>query len=304
MAYTNVTLNEASEVIELAGFKNLLSIVKLNGGWANSNYILTLKENEKLVLKIWNEQSIEEVNYLINMTKYIIENDFPTPKPIKFLDGNYILNKNGLAWTLLPFKEGNWLKTNHSSLYSLGKIQAKLHIMEPPKELKKEFSMGNKLFNKLYIIADENDQWTDFMKFLKKETEDLMIKIGSLPKGIIHGDLFSDNVLGINNEVVTILDFEEICYDNLAFDLVMTFVGFGWEKGEPIKERWESILQGYQTIRVLSEDEVQALPHLHKLATLSIAAWRYWQFVINLPNTDHTDRYLEMTARLNKILPF
>ncbi|MBT4391257.1 MAG: phosphotransferase [Euryarchaeota archaeon] len=304
MTYTDVSLNEASEVIKLAGFKDLLSIEELDGGWANSNYILSLENNEKLVLKIWNEQSIEKVNYLIKMTNYIIEKKFPTPKPIKFIDGNYILNKNGRAWTLLPFIQGKWLESNHLSLYSLGIIQAKLHSIEPPKALKNEFSMGYKLFNKLYNIADENNEWTDFIKFLKNETEELLIKIGHLPKGIIHGDLFSDNVLAINNEVVAVLDFEEICYDFLAFDLVMTFVGFGWEKGEPIKERWDSILEGYQTIRVLSDEEIRALPHLHKLATLSIAAWRYWQFVINLPNTAHSDRYLEMKNRLGKELPF
>jgi Ser/Thr protein kinase RdoA (MazF antagonist) len=148
MTYTDVSLDDASEVIELAGFKDLLSIEKLDGGWANSNYILTLESNEKLVLKIWNEQSIEEVNYLLNMTKYIVERDFPTPKPIQFLDGNYIHNKNGLAWTLLPFIQGNWLDSNHSSLYSLGIIQAKLHTIEPPNDLRTEFSMGYKLFKK------------------------------------------------------------------------------------------------------------------------------------------------------------
>ena len=63
MTYTDVSLNEASEVIKLAGFKDLLSIEELDGGWANSNYILSLENNEKLVLKIWNEQSIEKVNY-------------------------------------------------------------------------------------------------------------------------------------------------------------------------------------------------------------------------------------------------
>jgi homoserine kinase type II len=304
MTYTDVSLNEASEIIKLAGYNNILSIEKLDGGWANSNYILTLENNEKLVLKIWNEQSIEEVNYLLKMTNYIVEKNFPTPKPIKFSNGEYYINKNGRAWTLLPFIHGNWLESNHLSLYSLGIIQAKLHTIEPPNELKKEFSMGINLFNKLYSIADGNNEWPDFIKFLRNETQDLLIKIGSLPKGIIHGDLFPDNVLAINNEVVTVLDFEEICYDYLAFDLVMTFVGFGWRKGEPIKERWDSILAGYQTIRVLSEEEIKALPNLHKLATLSIAAWRYWQFVINLPNTAYSDRYLEMTNRLNKKLPF
>jgi Ser/Thr protein kinase RdoA (MazF antagonist) len=100
------------------------------------------------------------------------------------------------------------------------------------------------------------------------------------------------------------LDFEEVCHDILAFDLVMTFVGFGWEDGEPVAERWGSILDGYQSIRELGDDEIDALPDLHRLATLSIAAWRYWQFVINMPGTEHADRYLEMTDRLDKQLPF
>ena len=84
----------------------------------------------------------------------------------------------------------------------------------------------------------------------------------------------------------------------------MTFVGFGWENGEPVTDRWNAILNGYQSIRKLSKEEIFALPDLHKLATLCIAAWRYWQFKINMPNTEHEDRYLEMTSRLNKVLPF
>ena len=132
----------------------------------------------------------------------------------------------------------------------------------------------------------------------------MLLNLDKLPRGIIHGDLFPDNVIGNNNRVISILDFEEVCNDILAFDLVMTFVGFGWENGEPISERWNAILDGYQSIRTLSEEEISALPDLHKLATLSIAAWRYWQFKINMPGTEHENRYLEMTSRLDKVLPF
>jgi len=283
----------------------LLSIEKLAGGWANSNYILTLKDNTKLVLKIWNEQSLEEVEYLLSMTSYLVDNGIPTAKPIYFNNGKLMMVKDGLAWTLLPFVEGQWLESNHSSLYSLGTIQANLHLLKPPKGLKSNFSMGNTLFEKLFSIADETHGWSDFLKMLKTESVLLSQGIGQdLPRGIIHGDLFPDNVIGTKREVKSLLDFEEICHDVLAFDLVMTFVGFGWENGQPVVERWNSLLAGYQSIRKLNDAEIDALPDLHRLAILSIAAWRYWQFVINLPNTEHTDRYLEMTARLDKKLPF
>ncbi len=305
MAYTEVSLDAASAVIEAAGLSQLLSIEKLAGGWANSNYILTLRDNTKLVLKIWNEQSLEDVEYLLSMTVYLSENGVPTPSPIIFENGKAMMVIDGLAWTLLPFIEGQWLESNHSSLYSLGVIQANLHLVAPPKELKSNFSMGNTLFERLFSIADENHGWSDFLIMLKSESLLLNESIGKgLPKGIIHGDLFPDNVIGTKDKVKSLLDFEEMCHDILAFDLVMTFVGFGWENNQPVAERWHSILAGYQSIRPLSDEEKNALPDLHRLATLSIAAWRYWQFVINLPNTEHTDRYLEMTERLNKKLPF
>ena len=47
-------------------------------------------------------------------------------------NGDYILMKNDLPWTLIPFIEGTWLNPNQSSLYSLGKLQANLHLINPP----------------------------------------------------------------------------------------------------------------------------------------------------------------------------
>ena len=304
MAYTEVSFQDASDIIIAAGLSDLVNLEKLSGGWANSNYKLSLNDNTKRVLKIWNEQTLDEVNYLLSITTYLSDNGVPTPSPIPFSNGEFMVVKNGLAWTLLPFVEGAWLEPNHSSLYSLGRIQASLHLIIPPVNLKDKYSMGDSLFDKLFSIADKRNEWSDFLYMLKSEINTLKQNIGDLPRGIIHGDLFPDNILGTNKTVNSILDFEEVCYDILAFDLVMTFVGCGWENGEPVVERWKALLEGYQSVRTLSHEEMNSLSDLHRLATLSIAAWRYWQFVINLPDTEHTDRYLEMTDRLNKPLPF
>ena len=304
MAYTEVSFQDASDIIIAAGLPDLIHLEKLSGGWTNSNYKLSLNDNTNRVLKIWDGQTFDEVNYLLSISTYLSSNGVPTPSPIPFSNGEFMVVKNDLAWTLLPFIEGAWLEPNHSSLYSLGRIQASLHLVIPPVNLKDKYSMGASLFDKLFSIADKRNEWTDFLHMLKSESTILKQNIGELPRGIIHGDLFPDNILGTNDTVNSILDFEEVCYDILAFDLVMTFVGCGWENGEPVVERWEALLEGYQSVRMLSHEEMDSLSDLHRLATLSIAAWRYWQFVINLPNTEHTDRYLEMTDRLNKPLPF
>ena len=304
MAYTEVSFQDASDIIIAAGLSNLVNLEKLSGGWANSNYKLSLNDNTKRVLKIWDGKTLDEVNYLLSITTYLSDNDVPTPSPIPFSNGEFMVVKDGLAWTLLPFVEGAWLEPNYSSLHSLGRIQASLHLVIPPVNLKDKYSRGNSLFDKLFSIANERNEWSDFLHMLKSESTRLKQNIGELPRGIIHGDLFPDNILGTNDNINSILDFEEVCYDILAFDLVMTFVGCGWENGEPVVERWVALLEGYQSVRMLSHEERDSLSDLHHLATLSIAAWRYWQFVINLPNTEHTGRYLEMIDRLNKSLPF
>ena len=157
MAYTEVTLAEASEVIKKAGFRNLLSIEKLKGGWANSNYKLILEDQTKLVLKIWNEQSQDEVNYLLNITSFLVNSGIPTPKPIVFDNEDFLIMKDGLPWTILPFVDGNWLGYDYDSLFSLGVIQAKMHLIGPPNNLKSDFSMGKKLFEKLLLFADVNE---------------------------------------------------------------------------------------------------------------------------------------------------
>lgn len=305
MAYTEITNEDASEITKNANLPGVNKIEKMSGGWANSNYLLYLNDKSKIVLKIWNERTPKQVKELLVITTWLADEGVPTPKPIIFNNGENFILKNDLAWTLLPYIESKWLDYNEKSLFLLGKVQAKLHSTNPPPTIGTDFSMGFSLFEKLFKHAEEHKEWTDFLILLKRESEKINIdKLKQLPFGVIHGDLFPDNVLGTSNKIDAILDFEEVCIGPLAFDLVMTFVGFGWENGEPVSSRWNSLLSGYESVRKLETDEKDALKQLHTFATLSIAAWRYWQFVINMPNTKHTTRYVEMQLRLDKNLPF
>ena len=113
MAYTEVSFQDASDIIIAAGLSDLVNLEKLSGGWANSNYKLSLNDNTKRVLKIWDGKTLDEVNYLLSITTYLSDNDVPTPSPIPFSNGEFMVVKDGLAWTLLPFVEGAWLEPNY-----------------------------------------------------------------------------------------------------------------------------------------------------------------------------------------------
>ena len=305
MAYTEVSSNDANELLIQAGLSGLNKIEPLDGGWANSNYILTLEDGSKVVLKVWDERPPEEIDLVLQNTLWLAKHGIPTPVPLTFNDGSNLVLKNGAAWMLMPYVEGDWLSSDYDSLVALGKIQAQLHEIPSPDKIRSSLSMGFVLWKKMFNLAEQQNLNSEFIDLLKMEMDTLQGGLfDSLPQGIIHGDLFPDNVLESNGEISAVLDFEEVCTGPKAFDLVMSFVGFGWENGDPIEERWTALLQGYESIRPLSNNEKMALCDLHRYATLSIAAWRYWKFVMLMPPSENTNRYLEMVERLDKIPPF
>jgi homoserine kinase type II len=305
MTYTDVTEEEAGRLLASAGTAPLRTMRSLDGGWANSNYLLTLEDDSQLVLKVWDERPPEEVEQLIVHTCWLADHGVLTPVPLQLEGGGRMLVKNGLAWMLMPYIAGGWLPSDPASMHALGKAQAHLHGVPVHDSIPTDFAIGYVLWERLIEEARKGDSMTPFLQMLEDEIPLLKQRIpADIPCGVIHGDLYPDNVIGREGEVLALLDFEEICVESLAMDLVTTFVGFGWKGGLPVPELWDALLAGYQSVRPLTEAEHAALPYLHRFSVLAVAAWRYWQFVINVPGTEHTDRYVEMVDRLDKQLPF
>ena len=301
---TEVGVDEANELLNQAGLPNLNSMEILQGGWDNTNILLTLIDASKVVLKVWNANTIEEVGRVVARHCHLDEHGIPTAVPIQLANGSLIAEKDGMAWTLLPFIEGGMLGTDENSLKSLGETMARLHQIPAADFFPDDYRMGWSLFEEMFVIADETNTWSDFLITLKKESKSLRDQIPEgLPQGILHGDVFPDNVIG-DGSVAAILDLEEAFIGPCAFDLMMAFVGFGWNEDGPLTDRWNALLEGYESIRALTQDERSALPALHRYATLSIAAWRYWKHVMTQPDEALKMRYLEMANRLDQQIDF
>lgn len=298
MRRAEVGVDEANELLNQAGLPNLNSMEILQGGWDNTNILLNLSDASKVVLKVWNANTVEEVRRVVARHCHLDEHGIPTAVPIQLANGSLIAERGGMAWTLLPFVEGGMLGTDEESLKSLGQTLAQLQQIPTTDCFPDDYRMGWSLFEEMFEIADDTNSWSDFLISLKKETDTLREQIpAGLPQGILHGDLFPDNIIG-DGAVAAILDLEEAFIGPCAFDLMMAFVGFGWNEEGPINERWKALLEGYESVRPLSREERFALPALHRYATLSIAAWRYWKHVMAQPDEALKMRYLEMTERL------
>ena len=292
-------------LLSMAEMPDVDSISPMQGGWANTNVLLTLVDGSNVVLKAWDANTVEEVGRVIQRHAYLDAHGIPTPVPLELSSGNRHVERKGVAWALVPHYEGGLLGSDTDSLRSLGEVQARMHLIPIDDCFPEVYTMGFEFFKRVFALAEERDAWSPFLDLLHREAASLEPQIPhGLPSGILHGDLFPDNVIGSGGEVAAILDLEEAWIGPLAFDLVMSFVGFGWEDSEPLEGRWCALLEGYESVRPLTEVEWSALPHLNRYATLSIAAWRYWKHVMSRHDPNLAERYLEMVDRLDVPLPF
>jgi len=206
-----VSLEDAEWVVGLTDHTGVESVERLAGGWDNSNHRIRLAGGSSLVLKIWQAQSVlEDVETVIQRHIWINKNGIPTAVPMMLETGARYAVRDGVAWTLLPFIEGGHLGSDAASLTSLGVMMARMHEAPTAECFPTEFTMGWTLFERMFAQAEESGEWTPFPWMLRGESAALResIPVG-LPQGILHGDLFPDNVIGSEGEVPAILDLEE-----------------------------------------------------------------------------------------------
>ena len=97
MPYTPVRHEEVASLVQAAGQPLLVAVRPLAGGWANSNYLLELRDGSRLVLKIWNGRTPPEVEGLVANTLWLARHGVPTPAPLPLKGGSHLQIRDGLT---------------------------------------------------------------------------------------------------------------------------------------------------------------------------------------------------------------
>lgn len=299
MIYTELTLSDAQEMLDHFGGGRAMALDALSGGFANSNYRVDRKDDTPLVLKVWDNVSPERAQRVAGYMLHLADHGVPTPAPLVTDSGRAVILRGGQAWMLQPFVPGHWLPLNPTALTHLGAAIAQLHQAPPPDNLPQGFQMGLCLMEAAHADALEQACSHPFVAQLKDEMARFRAELPkSLPRGVVHGDIFPDNVIAEGDEIRAILDFEEVAEEHFVLDIAMAFVGCGWQDGAPVRERWDALLAGYESVRPLSSEEHSALPIYLRYATVGIATWRFDQFVLRRPELGLERRHQEMMTRL------
>jgi len=274
--YTSVNIKELKIWLQDYAFDNLTDYQGIKSGITNTNYFL-MTAHDRFVLTLFEKNTIEDLPYFVDLMSHLATHSFLCPKPILKKNGtalSILKNKPALIVTCLKGKEVTNPEVNHCK--AVGKSLAELHVksanFEAQHQNTRDLSWIKKTAETLF-----NELPQDESKLLKEEILYQEKQNYKLPKSTIHGDLFKDNVLFLNDEVSGFIDFYYACTDYLILDVAIAVNDWCVNSDGSFDEsRLNAFLDAYKKIRSFNDNEDRAWNDVLRLASL-----RFWVSRLN-----------------------
>ncbi len=270
--YTVVEQDELEAFLRNYPLGDLIDYQGISAGIENTNYFVTTSE-KKLVLTLFEQHTTEELGYFLDLMAFLAEHDIPSAHPIADNDGHYLRVLNGKPAALVMRLTGGDVKQpNVAQCAALGKNLGKLHVAGQSFEGERGNDRGphwwhttrDAVFEKL--SADEQALLDEELNFQRQHRFD------SLPRGVIHADLFRDNALFEGDSLTGIIDFYYACNDVLLYDVAVTINDWcSTDDGSLDMEKSQAMLDAYKQVRPFNTEEIEAWPVM-----LRAGALRFW----------------------------
>jgi homoserine kinase type II len=268
----------------------LSSIDSLKGitqGVQNSNFLLTTAQ-AKYILTIYessaNGVAAADLPFFLGLMLHLSANGLSCPVPLARKDGGLISTVKDKPAALVSFLEGRSVKTPRPEhCRALGAAMAQMHVAGAGFELRRANNHGltnwQALFERCHDRADEVSP--DLTRAMERELARLEENWpDNLPPGIIHADLFPDNVFFVQGEVSGLIDFYFACNDFYAYDLAIALNAWCFEADATFNvTKARALLSGYQNVRALSPEEIDAVPILGAGAAMRFLTTRLFDWL-------------------------
>lgn len=268
----------------------LSSIDSLKGitqGVQNSNFLLTTAQ-AKYILTIYessaNGVAAADLPFFLGLMLHLSANGLSCPVPLARKDGGLISTVKDKPAALVSFLEGRSVKTPRPEhCRALGAAMAQMHVAGAGFELRRANNHGlanwQALFERCHDRADEVSP--DLTRAMERELARLEENWpDNLPAGIIHADLFPDNVFFVQGEVSGLIDFYFACNDFYAYDLAIALNAWCFEADATFNvTKARALLSGYQNVRALSPEEIDAVPILGAGAAMRFLTTRLFDWL-------------------------
>ena len=282
--YTDIAEDDLKWFLTEYDAGTLLSYKGIAEGVENSNFLLHTSK-APLILTLY-EKRVEksDLPFFLGLMQHLSAGGLSCPLPLPRKDGALLGTLSGRPAALISFLEGMWLrKPEAKHCREVGRALAQMHVAGEGFALTRPNALSLEGWQTLW---DKSEARADEVEFgLQNEIRSDLNFLRThwpkeLPAGVIHADLFPDNVFFLGDELSGLIDFYFACNDLLAYDVSICLNAWCFEKdGAYNMTKGTQMLEGYQSVRPLSDKEIAALPVLSRGSALRFFLTRLYDWL-------------------------
>jgi homoserine kinase, Neisseria type len=282
--YTDITETDLKDFMAQYDAGELLSYKGIAEGVENSNFLLHTGKGP-LILTLYEKRvDRNDLPFFLGLMHHLADRGLSCPLPLPRHDGELLGELSGRPAALISFLEGMWLRRPEARhCREVGKALAQMHIAGGGFTLTRPNALSLEGWKTLW--AKSKDRADEVEKGLEEEigTEIAFLAENwpkDLPAGVIHADLFPDNVFFLGDALSGLIDFYFACNDFLVYDLSICINAWCFEKdGAYNITKGIAMIEGYQSVRPLSGAEIAALPILSRGSALRFFLTRLYDWL-------------------------
>ncbi|GAA4051748.1 homoserine kinase [Parerythrobacter jejuensis] len=284
--YTHLSAEDLADLIGHYDVGELVSAKGIAEGISNSNWLIeTTGKNgngARFILTMYERRiDLDDLPFFLDLLDHLSATGAPVPRTIHDRMGASSRLLEDKAVALIEFLPGVSIdRPTPAQAYSVGRALAGLHLASEGFAERRANTLRPQDWQAIVddagyeAIASIDASLPDI---IRSALPDLLDQWPDhLPRSIIHADLFPDNVLMLGHTVSGLIDFYFACHDITAYDLAVTHVAWCFEPGgqEFRSEVSRALIEGYESIRPLSQNERDAMPLLARGASMRFVATR------------------------------
>ena len=282
--YTEVSDGDLEKFVAAYDIGRVVACKGIAEGVENSNYLLQTDRGSYILTLYEKRVAKGDLPFFLGLMDHLAAKGLACPTPIRGRDGQALRELAGRPAAIISFLRGMWPKrilVSHCA--RVGEALAGLHLAGADFPLRRANALTlagwQKLFDDCRARAD--DVQSGLADELARELDDLAAHWPTgLPEGVIHADLFPDNVFFLDDKLSGMIDFYFACNDAFAYDLGICLNAWCFERDDSFNAtKARALVRGYTQVRSITPAEVDVLPVLARGGALRFLLTRLYDWL-------------------------
>ncbi|MBC8377591.1 MAG: homoserine kinase [Methylobacter sp.] len=269
--FTRITRSQLDQFFSAYPLGEVLDFEGITDGIDNTNYSVTTAQGN-FVLTLFESLTGDDLSHFLKLLSHLGKSGLLSPSPQRDRQANYLGRLNDKPAAIFKRLSGVAILTpSVLHCHEIGLQLASLHRCTQgyvfPMKSSNDLSWCKTVLNNIdaYLSIEDRALIDDELAYQAENSQ------ANLPRGVIHADLFRDNVLFVDDRLSGLLDFYSACTDTLLLDVAIAANDWCCDNGVVNRQKFTALLSAYQSLRPLVSLEKQHWPTL-----LRAAALRFW----------------------------